>query len=128
MTAALVPLAQAHAQPAAFTAALVQYTIDFGIVVVFAGMLLCVARLLRGPHLADRAIATDTLGTHLMALLVLFTVRGGTLLLFDGIVVLALLGCLTSVAFAQHILRPYVRRAREAQRAADAPAAGRERA
>jgi multicomponent K+:H+ antiporter subunit F len=119
MTAALVPLAQ----PLAFTAALVQYTIDFGIVVVFAGMLLCVARLLKGPHLADRAIAADTLATHLMALLVLFTVRGGTLLLFDGVVVLALLGFLTSVAFAQHILRPYARRARQARGESDATVA-----
>ena len=41
------------------TLTLVQYAMDFGIVVVFAGMLLCVARLLKGPHLADRAIAAD---------------------------------------------------------------------
>ena len=97
---------------AAVTSLLVRYAMDLGVVVVFAGMLLCVARLLRGPDLADRALAADTLATHLMALLILFTMRSGTLLLFDGALVLALLGFLTTVAFAQHILRARVRRHR----------------
>ena len=104
------------------TLVLVQYAMDFGIVVVFAGMILCVARLVRGRHLADRAIAVDTLATHLMALLILFTMRGGSLLMFDGVVVLALLGFLTTVAFAQYMIRPYVRRARAPRVAAGAAA------
>jgi multicomponent K+:H+ antiporter subunit F len=97
------------------TLTLVRWGIDFGIVVVVAGMLLCVARLLRGPHLADRALAADALATHLQAALVLLTMRSGTLLLFDGVIVLALLGFLTTVAFAQHILRGSARRARQAE-------------
>lgn len=106
---------------ATVTLTLVRYTMDLGIVVVFAGMLLCVARLLRGPHLADRALAADTLATHLMTVLVLFTMRSGTLLLFDGVVVLALLGFLTTVAFSQHILRSYARRARDSERLTPEP-------
>ena len=92
-----------------FTAGLVALASDIGLVVVVAGMLLCVARLLRGPHLADRAMAVDTLTTHLMALVILFMLRGESLLLFDGVLVLALLGFLTTVAFSQYILRPHVR-------------------
>jgi multicomponent K+:H+ antiporter subunit F len=103
------------------TAMIVRYAMDLGVVVVFAGMLLCVARLLKGPHLADRALAADTLATHLMALLILFTMRSGTLLLFDGVLVLALLGFLTTVAFAQHILRARMRQARENETAAKPP-------
>jgi multicomponent K+:H+ antiporter subunit F len=92
------------------TGALVDYTIDLGIVVVLAGMVLCLARLLRGPHLADRALSADALITHLVALVLLFTIRAETLLLFDGALVLSLLGFVTTVAAAQYILRRRVRR------------------
>ncbi len=99
------------------TGVLVGYTIDFGIAVVFFGMALSLGRLLRGPHLADRALAADTLITHLMALVLLFTIRAQTLLLFDGVLVLALLGFVTTVAAAQYIARPHVRRLREQRHA-----------
>jgi multicomponent K+:H+ antiporter subunit F len=102
------------------TAALVAYTVDFGIVVVFAGMIICLARLLRGPHLADRALAADALMTHLVALVLLFTIRAETLLLFDGVLVLSLLGFVTTVAAAQYIVRPNVSRLREQAPAAAA--------
>ena len=99
------------------TGSLVAYTIDFGIVVIVVGMALCVARLLRGPHLADRALSADALVTHLMALVILFTIRAETLLLFDGVLVLALLGFVTTVAAAQYIARPHLRRLHEPARA-----------
>ena len=95
------------------TGALVGYAIDFGIVVVVVGMGLCVGRLLRGPHLADRALSADALITHLMALVILFTIRTESLLMFDGVLVLALLGFVTTVAAAQYIVRPHLRRLRE---------------
>jgi len=95
-------------QTGALVGRLVHATTDVGLIVIVAGMLLCVGRMLRGPHLADRALALDTLSTHLMALVILFTVRSGTILLFDGVLVLALLGFIATVAFGQHILRPHV--------------------
>jgi multicomponent K+:H+ antiporter subunit F len=100
------------------TGTLVAYTVDFGIVVVFAGMVLCLMRILRGPHLADRALAADALMTHLVALVLLFTIRTETLLLFDGVLVLSLLGFVTTVAASQYIARPNVRRLREQAAAA----------
>jgi multicomponent K+:H+ antiporter subunit F len=97
------------------TGELVDYTVDFGIVVVLAGMVLCLARLLRGPHLADRALSADALITHLVGLVLLFTIRAETLLLFDGALVLSLLGFVTTVAAAQYIVRRRLRRPREPQ-------------
>ena len=94
------------------TGTLLEYSVDFGIVVVLTGMIFCLARLLRGPHLADRALAADALITHLVGLVLLFTIRAGTLLLFDGVLVLSLLGFVTTVAAAQYIARPNVRRLR----------------
>lgn len=95
------------------TGTLLLYVIDVAFVVVFAGMAFCVVRLLRGPHLADRALAADTLITHLMALVILFTIRVESLLLFDGVLVMALLAFVTTVAAAQYIARPHLRRARQ---------------
>ena len=106
------------------TGALVDYTVDFGIVVVLAGMVLCLARVLRGPHLADRALSADALITHLVGLVLLFTIRAETLLLFDGALVLSLLGFVTTVAAAQYIVRRRLRRARE--RPHPTPTGGRE--
>ena len=95
---------------AAWSAALVDYAIDGAIVVVVAGILLCVARLLRGPHLADRALALDTIAIHVIGLVVLFTMRLDSLVLFDGVLVLSLLGFAGTIAVAQYIARPHLRK------------------
>lgn len=87
------------------TSALVNYTVDLGILITFAGMVLCLVRLLRGPTLADRALAADTIVIHLMAMVLLLTIRAESLLMFDGVIVLALLGFATTIAVAQYLLR-----------------------
>src|SRR5690606_33964251 len=79
--------------------------VDIGIVAVVAGMLLCIARLLRGPHLSDRAVAVDTITLHLVGLVVLLTMRIGRLVFFDGVLALSLLGFVSSVAMGQFIIR-----------------------
>lgn len=114
-----VPLFLLEAAPtvagptATWSHALVMWTVDLGMVVSAAGMLMCILRLLLGPHLADRALAVDTLGTMLIGLVVLFTIRQQTLMFFDGVLVLALLSFAGTVAMAQFIARPHLRRLRE---------------
>lgn len=83
--------------------------IDGGIVVIIIGMLLCVARLLRGPHLTDRAVSVDTLTVHLVALVVLLTMRAGTLAFFDGALALSVLGFVSAVAMGQFVIRRRLR-------------------
>lgn len=95
---------------------LVLWTVDLGIVVVSAGMALCVLRLVVGPHLADRAMAADTLANMLVALVVLLMIEFQTLLLLDGVLVLTLLGFAGTVAMAQYIARPHLRKLRETAR------------
>jgi multicomponent K+:H+ antiporter subunit F len=79
--------------------------VDFGILVIVLGMFLCIARLLRGPHLADRALAVDTIAIHLIGLVILLTLRLNSLVLFDGALVLSLLGFAGTIAIAQYIVR-----------------------
>jgi multisubunit Na+/H+ antiporter MnhF subunit len=65
-------------------------------------------------------MAADTLVTHLMALVILLTIQTRSLLMVDGVLVLALLGFVTTIAVAQYIVRPHLRRI--AERAGNEPA------
>jgi multicomponent K+:H+ antiporter subunit F len=90
-------------------ARLVELTTELGIVLITGGILLCLYRLVRGPHLADRALALDTIAIHLIGLVILLTLRLDSLVLFDGVLVLSLLGFAGTVAVAQYIARPHLR-------------------
>lgn len=87
---------------------LVMWAIDIGIVMLVVGLLCCVWRLIRGPHLADRSIAVDTIGVLLVGLVGLFTVRLQTLAFLDAVLVLSLLSFAGTVALAQYIARPFI--------------------
>lgn len=92
-------------------ASLVQWTVEFAMIVIICGILACIFRLLRGPHLADRALAVDIVAVHLIGLVILLTLWLGSLVFFDGILVLSLLGFAGTVAMAQYIGRPHVKKA-----------------
>jgi multisubunit Na+/H+ antiporter MnhF subunit len=89
---------------------MVDRTVELGIVVVAIGVLACIIRLFRGPHLADRAIALDTIAVHVIGFVILLTLRIDSLVLFDGALVLSLVGFAGTVAVAQYIIRPHRRR------------------
>ncbi len=91
---------------------LVVVTAEVGIVLIIAGMLGGIYRLLRGPHVADRALAVDTIAIQLIGLVILLSIRQGTLVYFDGILVLSLLGFAGTVAIAQYIGRPHMTKKR----------------
>ena len=93
-----------------WTDKLVMAGVDVGIVVIAFAMLLCIIRLVRGPHLADRALAVDTLGLMLIGMVILLSMRLKTLMFFDSILVLSLLAFAGTVAMAQYIARPHLRR------------------
>ncbi len=78
---------------------------EAGVAVIVLCMALCLYRLVKGPHLADRAVAADTLGVALIGLLLLLTIRYRTTVLLDGALVLSLLSFAGTVAIAQFILR-----------------------
>lgn len=88
------------------------WSVDVGIVCIAIAMVLCVFRLIRGPHLADRALAVDTLSIELIGLVILLSIRWRTTWFMDGVLVLSLLGFAGTVAMAQYIARPHLRQAR----------------
>ncbi len=87
-----------------------QITVDIGIALIVLSMFLCILRLLISKHLADRALAVDTLGVELIGLVILLGMRFETGVFIDGILVLSLLSFAGTVAMAQYIGRPHFRK------------------
>lgn len=71
---------------------------------VVAG-LLCIARLLRGPSLADRAVALDTLLVVVVCGVAVHAEGSGSGMLLDVLVVAALLGFTGTALVARFIER-----------------------
>jgi len=74
-----------------------------GIVAIFIGMILSLYRMLRGPHLADRVLSGDVLSMHVVALVILLAIWFRTTIFFDAVLVIAIIGFASSLAFAQYI-------------------------
>ena len=62
-------------------------------------------RLLRGPGLADRILALDTLYINSLALLILVGIRFGTAVFFEAALVIAALGFVGTVVLSKFVLR-----------------------
>jgi multicomponent K+:H+ antiporter subunit F len=72
----------------------------FTVAILLAGW-----RLLRGPTLADRILALDTLYVNSVALLILFGVQFGTMIYFEAALIIAMMGFVSTVALSKYLLR-----------------------
>jgi multicomponent K+:H+ antiporter subunit F len=70
-----------------------------------AALVLNLWRLLKGPSIADRIIALDTMYINSVALLVLLGIVRGSTLYFEAALVMALLGFVGTVALCLYVLR-----------------------
>lgn len=68
-------------------------------------MLLALMRLLRGPRAQDRVLSLDALYVCAMLLLVVTGMRLGSAYLFEGALVIGVLGFVSTVALAKFLLR-----------------------
>ena len=68
-------------------------------------LLLAGWRLLRGPTLADRILAVDTLYVNSVALLVLIGIYFDTAVFFEVALIIAMMGFVSTVALAKYLLR-----------------------
>jgi multicomponent K+:H+ antiporter subunit F len=68
-------------------------------------LLLAGWRLLRGPTLADRILALDTLYVNSVALLVLIGIYFDTAVFFEVALIIAMMGFVSTVVLAKYLLR-----------------------
>lgn len=74
-----------------------------GVLVLVLGVLLCLYRMIKGPHLADRVLAGDTVAMLVAGLVVVLAIKYDSALFYDAALVVAILGFVSTVAFAQYI-------------------------
>lgn len=84
---------------------MIRVVTDYCLLAVAVSIALCLARLVRGPSVADRALALDTVAVNLVGLIPLLCIRYNTVAYFDAVLVIAVLGFLGTVAIAKYLLR-----------------------
>jgi multicomponent Na+:H+ antiporter subunit F len=68
-------------------------------------VLIVFVRLVRGPSLPDRVIATDLLGTLVVGMLVVGAAASGQRAFMDAAVIIALVAFVSNIAYARFIER-----------------------
>ncbi|WP_137158317.1 cation:proton antiporter [Rhizobium sp. FKL33] len=79
------------------------YSVHFGLATLIAAMALIAFRVLRGPTLADRALALDQLVGVAIGFIAVIAVKTGYELYIDIALALGLTGFLTTAAFARYL-------------------------
>lgn len=79
--------------------------LNIGVVTVSLAIVLCAWRLFKGPTATDRVLAVDTLYLNMVALIVLLGIRWNTALLFEGALLVAMLGFVSTGGLARYLSR-----------------------
>lgn len=78
-------------------------TIAFGALVI--SQLMALTRLVIGPSVGDRILALDTMVVNAIGLIVLLGIQQGTRIYFEVSLIIAMLGFVSTVAYARFVLR-----------------------
>jgi multicomponent K+:H+ antiporter subunit F len=76
-----------------------------GFVIVSLAQLMAMIRLVIGPSTGDRILALDTMVINAIGLVVLLGVSQGTRIYFEVTLIIAMLGFVSTVAYARFVLR-----------------------
>jgi multicomponent K+:H+ antiporter subunit F len=77
--------------------------VQVGMVSLVAGIGMALARILRGPEVADRVLAADVLSLHVVGVVILLAVDQRQALSLDAALLVAIVGFASTLAFAQFI-------------------------
>ncbi len=84
---------------------MITYALYFSFAAVGLAQLLALWRLLKGPGMGDRVLALDTISINAVALIVLFGLSQATQMYFEAALLIAMLGFVSTVAYARFLLR-----------------------
>ncbi|AQX22015.1 multisubunit potassium/proton antiporter, PhaF subunit [Bartonella sp. CDC_skunk] len=68
-------------------------------------MILALFRLVRGPRAQDRIVGLDALYMTAILLFLTFDIRSGTTIYFEAVLIISLLGPISSIALAKFLMR-----------------------
>ena len=72
---------------------------------VALGQIMAMIRLVIGPDTGDRILALDTMVVNAIGLIVLLGIAQGTRIYFEASLIIAMLGFVSTVAYARFVLR-----------------------
>ncbi|KZY39149.1 K+/H+ antiporter subunit F [Roseovarius sp. HI0049] len=84
---------------------MITYALYFAFAAVGLSQVLALWRLLIGPGSGDRVLALDTISVNAVALIVLYGILNRTQVYFEAALLIAMLGFVSTVAYARFILR-----------------------
>jgi len=84
---------------------LMNYALIVAFVVVGLCQLMAMVRVVIGPDTGDRILALDTMVVNAIGLIVLMGLAQGTRIYFEASLIIAMLGFVSTVAYARFILR-----------------------
>ncbi|MCA6062716.1 K+/H+ antiporter subunit F [Thalassolituus marinus] len=87
------------------TASLLDAAILVTSAMVLIALLMNVWRMLKGPSVTDRILALDTLYINSIALIILLGLYNGSPLYFEGALLIAMLGFVSTAALSKYLLR-----------------------
>lgn len=102
---------------------IVALSVEIGLFLIMAGIVLGFVRLVAGPTYADRVVALDMMTVNIVAFCALYAIRAGTTAFLDVAMVLALVGFLATVALARFAERMMSRVTLSTKPAVEAPVA-----
>ncbi|MEC9374080.1 MAG: monovalent cation/H+ antiporter complex subunit F [Planctomycetota bacterium] len=81
------------------------FVVDVGIVILALAFIMCLWRVVSGPTLIDRGLAGDTIAMQVVGFTILLTIRAQTLMYFDAVIIISILGFASTIAVAQFVGR-----------------------
>lgn len=84
---------------------MITYAFFVGFACLADALLLNLYRLAKGPSIADRVLALDTMVVNGIALLVLYSLTAETGVYFEAALLFAMVGFISTVAYCKFILR-----------------------
>lgn len=84
---------------------LMNWALIGGFVITAISQIMAMVRLVIGPDTGDRILALDTMVVNAIALVVLLGMAQGTRIYFEVSLIIAMLGFVSTVAYARFVLR-----------------------
>lgn len=81
------------------------YALYFSFACFGIGQLFCLYRVVIAPGVSDRVLALDTMTINMIALIALFGILHDTTMFFEIMMLFAMVGFVSTVAYAKFILR-----------------------
>ena len=84
---------------------MIEYALLFAFACYGIALLFNLYRVVIAPGVPDRILALDTMTINMIAILTLFGIREGTTMYFEATLLFAMVGFVSTVAYAKFILR-----------------------